>query len=183
MGKKNLIPSFLTNLGLLLTGFTTALSGFVIQFAYHMGHHGHIDQNSLALGMDYGGWSNIHKVSIVIISLLAIVHIVLHWKWYKTVVRKKLLGKNRLVLTLTILFVVVALTGYIPWVIDLAGGREETRKGFIEVHDKLTFILLPYLVIHVTRRRRWLIGSYKRLKESPGKESQSPELQEAPVKM
>ncbi|PKN29299.1 MAG: hypothetical protein CVU64_08985 [Deltaproteobacteria bacterium HGW-Deltaproteobacteria-21] len=183
MEKKSLTLGFLTNLGLLLTGFTTALSGFVIQFAYHMGHHGHIEQSSLALGMDYGGWSHIHKVSIVIISLSAIVHIVLHWKWYKTVVRKKLLGKNRLVLTLTILFVIVALTGYIPWVIDLTGGREETRKGFIEVHDKLTFILLPYLVIHVTRRWRWFISSYKRLKESPGRESRSPKIQEARVKM
>ncbi|RJR42556.1 MAG: DUF4405 domain-containing protein [Desulfobacteraceae bacterium] len=183
MEKKSLTLSFPINLGLLLTGFTTAFSGFVIQFAYHMGYHGHMDQISLVLGMDYGGWSDIHKVSIVIISLLAVVHIVLHWRWYKTVVRKRLLGKNRVVLTLTILFVVVALTGYIPWVIDLAGGREEVRKGFIEVHDKLTFILIPYLVIHVIRRMRWFIGSYRRLKGSPGKQSRSPKTREASLKV
>jgi len=183
MEKNGLTLSFPINLGLLLTGFTTAFSGFVIQFAYHMGHHGHIDQSSPALGMDYGGWSDIHKISIVIISLLAIVHIVLHWKWYKTVVRKKLPGKNRVVLTLTILFVVVAITGYIPWFIDLAGGEEETRKGFIEVHDKLTFILLPYLVLHVTRRTKWFIRSLKQLKESPGKKSPSSRIHEAPAKM
>lgn len=72
-----------------LTGFAMALSGFVIQFAYLIGNRGNIDRNNLALGIDDAGWSSIHKLSTVIISFFIIAHIILHWTWYKTIVRKK----------------------------------------------------------------------------------------------
>lgn len=183
MQKKTLVVSLVTNLGLLLTGFAMALSGFVIQFSYHMGHHGSIDKSNLSLGINYVGWSGIHKISIVIISFLAIAHIILHWKWYKTIVRKNLFGKNKLVITLTILFIIVAITGYIPWYKDLAGGQDATRKSFIEVHDKLTFILIVYLVIHVIRRMRWFITSFRKLKQSPRKEMRPVKTDVVSVKM
>ncbi len=171
MQKKNLIVTLATNLGLLLAGFAMTFSGFAIQFSYHMGHHGSIDKSHLALGISYAGWSVIHKTSIVIVSFLAIAHIMPHLKWYKTIIRKMLFRQNRLVIALTILFVIVAVTGYIPWCIDLAGGRYDARRGFIEVHDKLAFILIVYLSIHVVRRMRWFITSYRRLRQSPRRET------------
>jgi hypothetical protein len=160
--KNRRILSLITNLGLLLAGSAMALSGLVIQFSYHMGHHGTIDKAFPVLGMSYVGWSNSHLVSIVIVSFLAAMHITLHWKWYKTIVRKKLFAKNHLAIILTIVFVVVATTGYIPWFIKLGGASEATRKAFIEVHDKLAFVLFAYLAIHVTKTYRWFIASFKK---------------------
>ena len=175
--------SLVTNFGLLLTGFAMVLSGFVIQFNYHMGHHGSIDKSNLVLGISYVGWSGIHKTSIAIISFFAIAHIILHWKWYKAIVRKNLFVKNKLVITLTILFIIVAITGYIPWCMDMVGGQYAIRKSFIEVHDKLTFILIVYLVIHVIKRMRWFIASFKKLRESPTKETQPVKTEVVSVKM
>lgn len=163
--KSRLVISLATNLGLLGMGSVMAFSGFSIQFSYHMGHHGSIDNNNPVLGMYYLGWSNIHKISIIIVSILIIVHITLHWNWYTTVVQKRLFAKNNLVITLTIIFVIVAITGYIPWLMKLAGGSDVIAKIFIEVHDKITFVLFAYLIVHVTQRNRWFIASFEKTRK------------------
>jgi hypothetical protein len=163
MQKKSLIVSLVTNVALLLTGFAVAFSGFLIQLDYHMGHHGSIDENDLVLGMDYLGWTNGHKVSIVTLSLLVIIHIILHWRWYKTVLQKNLFAKNKLAIALTMIFTVVAITGYVPWLIGLTGGSDASRRTFIEVHDKIAVVLFVCLVIHLAKRFRWFIDSIHRL--------------------
>ena len=89
MLKKNPMPGFLINLGLLLFGSAMVFSGLLIQIGYHMGHHGEIDTNNLILGLNYFNWSDIHLISIILVSIGMVFHIVLHWKWYKAVVRKK----------------------------------------------------------------------------------------------
>lgn len=155
--KKSQISKFIINLGLLLTGVVMAFSGMLIQICYHMGNHGDINPLTIIYGIDYYGWSDIHKISIVAISLFMIFHFILHWKWYKTIIKKKLMGKNRQVIILTILFILVAMTGYIPWFIHLSGSSELTRKGFIEIHDKLTLALLIFLVLHITKRLKWYV--------------------------
>lgn len=164
--KRRLILSFLINLGLLLTGMVMALSGFIMQFGYHMGHHGSIDESMPVLGLYYAGWSNSHKMAIVAVSLLIMAHIVLHGDWYGTVVKKKLFVRNKLVITLSAIFIIVAVTGYVPWFIKLAGGSDLTRKVFVEVHDKITIVLFAYLTIHVTKTFRWFITSFGKIKNS-----------------
>ena len=164
--KRRLKLNLITNLGLLLAGAAMAISGFVMQFGYHMGHHGNSDENNPVLGMYYSGWSNSHKISIVIASLLIIVHIVLHWEWYKTIITKKLLARNKFVITLTIIFMIVGVTGYIPWFVKLWGGSDWTRKIFVEIHDKMTFLLFVCLVIHVTKRFRWFVTAFAKIKKS-----------------
>lgn len=163
MKKSRLVSSLATNLGLLLAGAAMAFTGFLIQFSFHLGHHGRIDANAVVLGLDHSGWSSAHKMSIVAVSILAIVHIVLHWNWYGTVLRKKLLSKNRLAVTLTIVFVLVAITGYVPWLAGLAGASDAIRRGFVEVHDKLSFVLFGCLSLHVAKRFEWFIHAFKKL--------------------
>lgn len=152
---------FATNLGLLISGFLTVFSGLLIQVEYHMGNHGNIDINKLVLGVSYYEWSDIHKLTIVILSLLVIFHIYLHWKWFKIVISKKLLAKNKQVLTLSIIFIVVAITGFIPWIIDLMKGDVMLRKFFIEIHDKLAIILSVYLILHVINRLKWFLKAFE----------------------
>jgi hypothetical protein len=156
--------SFAINLGLLFLGFIMAFSGLLIQIKYHMGHHGGIDINNSVLGISYYDWSDIHKISIIFISIFMIFHFVLHWKWYKTIIKKNLITKNIQVITLTIVFILVAITGYIPWLIKLMGGEEITRKTFIEIHDKLALILFMYLILHIIKRLKWFITTFDKLK-------------------
>lgn len=165
VNRKNLIARFTVNLGLLLFCSAMAFSGFLIQFEYHMGHHGEIDTGYRVLGIDYSGWSGIHQASAVVVSILMILHIVLDWKWYETIMRKKhLLAKNKQVITLAAVFALVALTGYVPWLVKMAGGPDPTRKLFIEIHDKLVFVLFVYLILHVIRRFKWFVAAFKGLK-------------------
>lgn len=159
--KKDIIK-IADNLGLLVFGIATVFSGMLIQIKYHMGHHGDIAMNDQVLGINYPGWSAIHKISIIVLTLLMIYHVYQHWNWYKAVFRKKLIAKNQQVLVLSLLFILVAFTGITPWLIDLLNGNEIYRKVFIEIHDKLTLILAIYLILHIIRRMRWFFSVFVR---------------------
>lgn len=161
MGKY--ISRFINNFGLIVFGIATAFSGMLIQVKYHMGNHGNIAINDYVLGINYQSWSAIHKVSIVILSLLLIYHVYHHWKWYKGVISNKLIPKNQQVLTLTLLFVLVAITGLTPWFIDLLKGDEMLRKVFIEIHDKLAIILSIYLILHIIKRMKWFFTTFEKM--------------------
>ncbi len=172
MLKKNPIFSFLINLGLLLFGSVMVFSGILLQISFHMGHHGGIDTNQLVLGLNYFNWADIHKISIVLVSIGMVFHIILHWKWYKTVVRKKkLIVKNQQAVVLTIIFILVAITGYISWLIKLSGGPDLTRKFYIEIHDKITWVLLVYLIFHITKRFKWYFKTYGMVKKYANNEA------------
>jgi len=155
---------FVINLGLLVSGFATAFSGLLIQIKYHIGNHGEIAQNATVSGFDYPTWSAIHKISIVLISLFMIYHVVQHWNWYLNVISKKRILKNQQVLILSLLFSLVAITGLMPWFIDLFNGNELTRKVFIEVHDKLSIILTVYLILHLVKRFKWFFITFEKIK-------------------
>lgn len=157
------ISRFINNFGLIVFGIATVFSGILIQVKYHMGNHGNIAINDNALGINYQSWSAIHKVSIVILSLLMIYHVYHHWKWYKGVISKKLISKNQQVLTLTLLFVLVAITGLTPWFIDLLKGDEMLRKVLIEIHDKLAIILSVYLILHIIKRLKWFFTTFEKI--------------------
>jgi hypothetical protein len=146
---------FLINIGLVLSGIASMFSGLLIQIKYHMGNHGNISTTDYVLGFKYQDWSSIHKISIVILSLLMIYHVCKHWKWYKAVVSKRLFSRNLQVLILTILFIAVAITGLTPWFIDMLNGDQMQRKIFIELHDKLTLFLVIFLTLHILTRLKW----------------------------
>ena len=158
--------SFIINIGLLISGLLTAFSGLLIQVEYHMGNHGNIVLNDQVFGINYYGWSGIHKISIVMLSLLMIYHISLHWKWYKVVIKKKLVAKNIQVLTLSVVFILVAITGLIPWFIHLINGDTTLRKAFIEIHDKIAIILFVFLILHVAKKSNWFMTTLKRIKNN-----------------
>ena len=159
---KNSNKRLIINSVALLTGVFATFSGFLLQFSYHMGHHGTIDVHKMVLNIDYEGWTDIHKISILLLSVSMIFHIIQHWTWYKTIIKKNLISKNKQVFILTTVFILVALTGYIPWMIDLTGNSQTTRKFFMEIHDKLTFILLIFLILHVTKRLKWFLSTLKK---------------------
>jgi len=165
MGKSN--NRFIVNLGLLIFGIASAFSGLLIQVKYHMGNHGKIAINDFVFGINYPGWSSAHKISIAILSLLMIYHIYQHWKWYKVVIRKRLFTNNQQVLIFSLLFVLVAITGLTPWLIDSLNGDEMQRKALIEIHDKIAIIFSIYLILHVIKRMKWYFTALgKRVKQN-----------------
>ncbi|MDP4266867.1 MAG: hypothetical protein Q8880_05485 [Bacteroidota bacterium] len=80
------------------------------------------------------------------------------------VFEKKLAGKNIQVVTLSMIFMIVAFTGLVPWFIDLTGSGGILRLILIEIHDKLALILVIYIVLHLIKRCRWFITTYAKLR-------------------
>jgi hypothetical protein len=156
--------SFKINLGLFFSALIMIFSGLLLQVKYHLGNHGNIVTKNNVFGLDYYCWSSIHKISIVILSLVMIFHVYLHWKWYSAVIKKRLVSKNKQVLMLSVLFVLVAVTGFIPWVINLLEGNLMVRKAFIEVHDKLAIVLSVYIILHIVKRLKWFFTTFEKIK-------------------
>lgn len=151
------------NLGLLVSGFISVLSGLVLQFGFHIGKHGGEAMNGHVWAVGYSGWSDIHKVSIGVMSILMLIHIYWHWQWYTTIINKRLFSKNKQVLTLSVIFALAAISGFIPWIIDLMNVSQPLRKTFIEVHDKLALVLVIYLILHVAKRLKWYVSTLNKI--------------------
>lgn len=185
MQRANTLNKFLINNLLLLLGVVMIFSGLTLQLGFHIGDHGNklvaqslestqaipyeqireIDTSKIVCGFNYPDWSAIHKYAIVFFSLLMVYHLYAHWKWYKGVIAKRLMGKNIQVITLSILFLLVAITGLVPWFIDLLGSTNILRMAFIEIHDKLALVLVVYLILHMIKRFNWYGNTYAKLKE------------------
>jgi hypothetical protein len=161
---KSPVFNIIINLGLLFSGSVMAFSGLLIQINYHMGNHGAIDINYKTFGINYLVWSEIHKMVIIIVSIFMIFHMIRHWKWYKIIIKKSLFAKNKQVILLSIIFIITALTGYIPWLVNITGGEDTTRKMFIEIHDKLALLLFVFLVLHISKRMKWFLTLFTHLK-------------------
>lgn len=154
------------NLGLLICGFLGVVSGLVLQVTFHIGNHGGEAMNGHVRAIGYKGWSDIHKVSILLMSILMIIHIYLHWKWYKTIINKRLFRKNKQVLTLSVIFAAAAISGFIAWIIDFMNASQSIRNTFIEIHDKVALVLVVYLILHVIKRLRWYVSTLNKIKDN-----------------
>ena len=179
----SVINNFLINNLLLVSGLVMIFSGLVLQIGFHMGGHDvdqidvpgvqprsvryeqlrAIDTTKIVCGLNYPDWSTIHKFVIVVFFFLMIYHTYVHWRWYKGVITKHLIGKNIQVIILSVLFLLVAVTGLVPWFIDLLGGTGILRMLFIEIHDKITLILIVFLILHITKKLKWFISAFKKL--------------------
>lgn len=181
--RKSIVEKFMINILLLVSGIIMTLSGLLLQIGFHIGNSKDLhkyennipaesavyersvekDPLKIVCGLNYSEWSAIHKISIVCFSLLAAFHIYAHSKWYKTILRKHLIRKNISVIILSVLFILVAVTGIVPWVIDSAGGTSSLRILFIEIHDKIAILLTIYLLLHVLRKSKWFFTTCKNL--------------------
>jgi hypothetical protein len=174
----NLFRRFWINNGLLVSGALTVISGLVLQFGFHIGHGrqmhepGHetnyeqmrgFSSAPDVWGFGYSEWSVFHKYAIVLFALLMIIHIYLHMNWYKAVFSGKVWRKNRQVIILSVLFILTAFSGLIPWFVDLLAENGDAHFGLIEIHDKLALILVVFLVLHVAKRQKWFGSTFSKL--------------------
>ena len=173
--KRKTLVKFLINNLLIAIGAMMAFSGCIMQVGFHMGNHAEptpgsvyeesrsIDPDRVVCGLTYNGWSQTHKVCIVIFTLILLHHLYTHWDWYKGVLGKGLIRKNWLTLTLCLLFLIDAVTGLVPWIIDASGGSTAARTGFIEIHDKLTLLLILFLILHVSLKIPWYRTTFAKI--------------------
>ncbi len=147
---------------LLMTGTASVVSGFILQLGFHVGRtargHGQdpflatTHHNTSLWGLTQPNWSTIHKVAIVLFLVLTTFHVIKHAMWYRKALSSKPVPQKRQTLVLSVVFVLVALTGLIPWWLDICGYSQEMRFILIELHDKLTLVLTAYLVLHILKR-------------------------------
>lgn len=157
--RRSTLKHFLINNLLLFIGCVMIASGLTLQLGFHVGGpEGHQLNRQVS---EY--WSDIHKFAAVSFSLLMVYHIYAHRKWYKVVISKQLFGKNRQVIMLSVLFLLVAGSGFLPWFIDLSGGINALRFIIIEIHDKIALLLIIFLVLHLIKRNKWFVATYKKI--------------------
>jgi hypothetical protein len=155
--------NFIIDCSLVIIGLVMIFSGLSIQFRYHMGR----GQFEIIPTPEYYLLLDIHKISIVIGVLFVIIHVILHLKWYKTIISKNLYGKNKISVALNVIFLMTAFTGLYSWSITMFSNIIKAeqlilRKHLIEIHDKLGIILTIIIFIHVIKRLRLLFGMGKK---------------------
>ncbi len=151
--------SLVINFSLFLVVLSTAVSGLLLQIVYHIRKL----LGAVVLELNHPEWSSVHHISSLMLFVLVLIHVKLHWQWYKTVLAKRLLKKNRQVLSLTGIFVLVAVLGFFPWGIHLQSGSEAVRTELIEIHDKVALVLLVCFVMHIVKRLKWFFTSFGRM--------------------
>ena len=140
------------NYSLFVSGFTTCLSGVVMQIGYHIGV---ADRTTVFYkpiwGMIYPEWQLCHQVVATVFFILCAIHIYRHRKWYKGVIERRIFKRNREVLIFSALFAVSAILGFLPWIIN-NGETQMLRHTLIEIHDKVSVVLIIFIVLHVMKR-------------------------------
>lgn len=152
---KNSVYRFTTNFGLLISGFVMGFSGLLMQIQFHIGDQSSASLSRLVLGISYPSWSLVHKIAILVFSIFVFYHVYRNHKWYKTVIQKKRIDKNKPLISLSILLILSAVSGFIPWCIYCFNEETAIRKTIIEIHDKISIILLIYIILHIIKKRSY----------------------------
>jgi hypothetical protein len=154
---------FLIDVIIFIISLILVYTGLLLQFEYHLGHH---EDNYLIFNLDRAGWNLIHKIASVSLLFFLLIHLYFHIKWIKNniIIRDKTKGKLnknfRNTRNLIYFFSVTAFLGIFPWI--FGGDDEEFRFHFIELHDKISFVLIVMLILHVCYHYKVLINYFKK---------------------
>nr|WP_321405712.1 DUF4405 domain-containing protein [uncultured Carboxylicivirga sp.] len=159
-----MINQLIVNIIIFITGLSTVLSGILIQLNYHIGQNYVMNYGVKIFGLNYKNWTEVHKASVVLFLIFIICHWALHGKWLKTIINKKLFKRNLQVIALSIVFLIVSISGFISWMIFMSKGDEGLRKEIIEIHDKVGVVLSVLLIMHTIKRQQWFFKTLNKLK-------------------
>jgi hypothetical protein len=140
------------NLGLLVTGVPCLVTGFLIQFAYHM-HHGLAGRATrMVWGLGYPTWAFLHQLSSAFFVGLVVWHLILN--------RKPLMAwfKRREGAFLASLFTLATVTALAAWTAGKLCDSEPVEHALVEIHDKLAIPMSVLAILHVWRRRARLLS-------------------------
>lgn len=134
---------------------------FVVDFAllpsFILSAFSGIKLHTLGHGMGYGTchfWRTFHIGVSLILLLGVIIHMKMHWNWYKHLFQKGLGNKSRTTAILSLAFLLLASTGII-----LLGG--ECRRSAIGIwHFYLGIVMIILAVMHIFKRWARLTSSH-----------------------
>ena len=131
---------FIIDFILLILFVLTAVSGFGMHFA------GHSNIHSI-----WHNWAVIHCLSTLLFVGFTFAHIYLHWNWYKTLFSKPLGNKSRVTIVVSILFVVLTISGTLAFTVP-----EGPNSHIGIVHYIIGIISTIFFVGHIVKRHKIL---------------------------
>lgn len=140
------------NTALLVVGATTSISGLIIQCHYHLLKSAN---ESAFWGLNRSEWNAIHVWTSLFFFLITIYHLSAHRKWYENVFKQRILAKHRPTILLTVLMIIVTLSGLMPLFIQCLDGNSIARSSIIEIHDKIAILFLIVVFRHTIKRFKW----------------------------
>ena len=126
---------------------------FVLSFLTGLGLHlaGHGSNPEV-----WHHWAVAHVITSLLWGGVCIYHIVVHGKWYRSLVKKGRQGKSKITAMISCIFVVVVITGIILL------GVEGANSGIGLWHYKIGLLMGLFAVIHVVKRKTALLTIFKR---------------------
>lgn len=146
----------LLNLGLLGTGLLSAVSGFLIQFTYHMHHGAAVRATRLVWGLGYQAWAVVHQVSSVLMLVIALWHLWLNRKPLLALLKRAGHGRRQ-ARALFVLFTIAVVTALVAWIAGTLFDGKLVERALVEVHDKIVIPMAILMVMHTWQRRARLL--------------------------
>jgi hypothetical protein len=158
MGKKARVNRRLNILNLFIAILVFG-TGLVLFVKFHVGDGAH-RREWLGLGKVF--WLVIHQASAIGFLIGFAIHIQMHWKYIRMVVKRwhvnlprRLKSTTRNQILLLIATLVVMGAGFYPWIVMPGATLEvETYHNWIDVHNIVGIIFLIGVAMHTTRRWR-----------------------------
>lgn len=155
---------FILDIIILILFILLAINGLLMQKIYHLDHNA---PTFAFLWFDKNGWLFMHKIISVLLSIGIFFHLIRHIKWLKDIFKNKRLFqrsyKKKLLIILCLVFSISAISGFISWFFNnqIIGYNAEIRHILIEIHDKLTLLLIILFLIHFIKKIKWFINTSK----------------------
>ncbi len=121
---------------LILVFVVSAVSGFGMHIA------GHGNSHSI-----WHNWAVFHVCGSVLFFVIAALHIVTHWRWYKGLVKNGMSRKNKVTVILSIVFLVLSVTGIALF------GVNGANSSLGLWHYKIGIVMVVIAIGHIVRRR------------------------------
>ena len=105
-----------------------------------------------------GGWEAAHQIWALLFLTLMVVHIYLHWNWFKTVIGKFRLRNSKLLALTVVVFTLMVISGFSMFFHLVP---REFEMG--EIHFRLGIVLMILILIHIVQRFKWIISITRKM--------------------
>jgi hypothetical protein len=144
------------NLGLLVTGLASLVSGFLIQIEYHMHDGAAFRATRLVWGLGYAAWTLVHQVGSASMLTIAVWHLVLNRKPLFALLTRDGAWRRQASVFFA-LFVVAVVTALAAWIAGTLVDSNRIEHALVEIHDKVVIPMAVLMVVHAWQRRARLL--------------------------
>lgn len=156
------VMNYYVDVVILILFMALAWSGMLLQMVYHMGGY---SSDFLVIGLNRSDWLVMHKILSIMSSFGIGLHVILHLNWFKAVTKKRLFMKRsfkkKTAFYLLIVYSISAVLGFVSWLFNnsLMGYHSTLQHTLVEVHDKISLVLIILFCVHLIKSLRWLLNT------------------------